>query len=149
MNDRVLVFKTKKTLSHQVDRNVKLVTHATGGSEGVVDKAEMVKKKKVRNDARDRGQRLGNRVDTSTRRGTRDEGLIFCEKRLDFFTAVGKSLWEEEVVNKGVVEGGAGRVGERKQRAVGLREVTTSPEVNGRRIAMVRNKLTFIEANSG
>jgi len=53
VDDRVLVFKTEKTLSHQVDRNVELVTHATGGSEGVVDKAEMVKKKKVRNDARD------------------------------------------------------------------------------------------------
>jgi len=27
--------------------------------------------------------------------GTRDKGLIFSEKRLDFFAAVGKSLWKK------------------------------------------------------
>ena len=149
VKDGVLVVEAKKTFRDKVNRDVKLVPHATRGSERVVDEAEVVKKKIRRSGASSKSERLRDSVDTSARSGASRGGLMLGQEGINLFATVRESLWKEVVLNEGTVEAGARGMRKRDQREVWSREVAATPKVDSGSVAVVSNKLTLFKANIG
>ena len=71
----------------------------------------MVKDEVGRAGARGKGESLGNRVNAGSTSGKRKGGVCFSKREENLSAAMGGGNGKEDVIDKGLVDGRAGRLG--------------------------------------
>jgi len=130
---------------HLEAREIVLMSHTTRGGKGIVDKSEVEKKKVRRRGPSGKGKALGDRGHRGDRRG---EGRkVRGNEPANFSATVGRRDRKVDVGDQGLIEKRARALGKRDKSAVV--RMAAPPEVVGRRVSVLSNKLAKHDIHEG
>ena len=138
VQNRVLRRVTEEAGGDQIFGNKILVPHAARGSKSVIDERKVMEEEGGGEGGRSNREGSRNGRKAGGRGG--EKRLVGRDKRNDLRIAVRRGLGEEIISDEGLVNRGAGELGEGDEGAI--LEMAAAPEINGRGITVIAYELT-------